>query len=259
MIIQQRYHPNFKFNDIRFQKHEIAEIAGMVNDEIEEHLKPWLINMASAVRAEILCKDHAVISISKAESQWSDETLINLIKGENDYFEVSFLNGNEINNRTHVSKKELLKLIARLNDQDIIEWQTHDSCRYLPDDVDAVFIDLTCEEFNENDIVFSTDEELLYPKPRINKNGYLIRMSNVAAEKYGLEAVDEDGFHFSLVVGVDEIEIRYKRSDEDETRVLYSIQNSKHGELVHAIREANENPGEYVMGILDMKKLAGEG
>lgn len=259
MIVQQRYHPNFKFSDIEFQKHEISEIAGMMSADVPDHLKPWLLNMASAVRAEILCKDHVVISISRAESQWSDDLLVNLIKGEGDHFEVSVLKGNEINNRTHVSKKELLKLIARLNDQDIIEWQTHDSCRYLPDDVDAVFIDLTCEEFNENDIVFSTDEELLYPKPRINKNGYLIRMSNVAAEKYGLEAVDEDGFHFSLVVGVDEIEIRYKRSDEDETRVFYNVENTGMGMLARMIRGTNENPGDFVIEILNTEKLAGEG
>ena len=125
--------------------------------------------------------------------------------------------------------------------------------RYLPADVEVVYLDLRVEEFNENDIVFPSDEELLYPAPRINKNGYLIRMNNLAAEMHGLDAIAEDGFHFNLVVGVDEIEIRYKRSDEDETRVLYNVQNSKHGELAHAIREANENPGEFVMKIISKK------
>lgn len=258
MIIQQRYNQNFKFSDINFQKHEIAEIAEMMSADVPEHLKPWLLNMASAERAEILCKDHVVISISRAVSQWYGESMINLIKGEDDHFEVSILNGNEITNKTHVSKKELLKLIARLNDQDIIEYQTHDSWRYLPDDVAAVYLDLRAEEFNENDIVFPTDAELLYPAPMINKNGYLVRLNNLAAEKHGLEAIDGDGFHFSLVVGVDNIEIRYKRSG-NETRYLYNVQNTSMGMLARMKREANENPGTFVMGILDMKKLAGEG
>ena len=132
MIIQQGYHSNFKFSDIQFQKHEIAEIANMMSADVPKHLKPWLLNMLSSERAEILCKDHAVISISKAESKWLGETMINLIKGENKNFEVSILYGNEIDNRTHVSKKELLKLIARLNDQDIIEWHTLDNWRGNP-------------------------------------------------------------------------------------------------------------------------------
>jgi len=259
MIIQQGYHSNFKFSDIQFQKHELAEIAEMVGADVPEHLKPWLHNMLSAERAEILCKDHAVISISKAESQWSGETQVNLIKGEGDYFEVSTLNGNEINNKTHVSKKDLLKLIARLNDQATIEWQTHDSWRYLPADVEVVYLDLSAEEFNEDDIVLPSDEELLYPAPRVNKNGYLVRLNNLAAEKHGLDAIGKDGFHCSLVVGVDDIEVLFRQSNANETRVFYNVENTGMGMLARMIRGTNENPGDFVIEILNTEKLAGEG
>lgn len=256
MVIQQRYHPGFKFSDISFKKHEISEIAKLVGLDIPDHLKPWLRNMMAAERAEILCKDHAVISISRSESQWSGDLMVNLIKGEGDCFDVTVIKGNEIESKCYLSRKELLKLIARLNDQDIIEWQTVDSFLYLPADVEAVFLDLRFEEFSDDDIVLPSDKELLYPASRINKSGYLVRLNSLAAEEHVLDAIDAQGFHCSLIVGVDEIEMKFRRIGFDEIRVVYDLTNSKHGDLARLIQSANGSPGAFVIEQMDKEKPA---
>lgn len=259
VIQQQHYHPGFKVSDLSFQEHEISEIAKLIGEDVPDHLKPWLRNMLAAERAELLCKVHAVISISRSESQWSGDLLVNLMKGEGDCFDVIVIKGSEIESKCFVSRKELLKLIARMNDQDIIEWQTGDSFQYLPADVEAVFLDLRCEEFSEDDIVLPSDVDLLYPAPRINKNGYLIRFNSLAAGKLGLDVIDAQGFHCSLIVGVDEIEMKLKRNGFNEIRVVYDLTNSKHGQLARLIQSSNDSPGAFVIEQTQTQKPAGEG
>ncbi|WP_273728867.1 hypothetical protein [Brucella gallinifaecis] len=223
MITRQHYHPNFKFSDIKFQKHPIAHLADHIEAEkLTGELESWLNILKSSERAEIICKNGAVLTISRAEIGIGDDGFLSVINGHKETFtfEVGLIFNEYTWLKSDVDEQSLLKIIARLNNQDNIKYETHKKDNSGREEVESVLLDLSYENFNIETMKSDELDDLLNEKAEDENYGYLIKFKKDAAEEFKLSEIDENGFHLSVYADLDKIKITWKKVDSTELSTL---------------------------------------
>lgn len=219
MFTRQHYHPNFKFSDINFMKSRKL-------DEIYEAC------------AEIVCINKAVLTISRLKNDLS--------------FDIELKYNSYSATKTNIYYHDLLKIIALLNEQDEIEFQTHDNCPNLPDEVESVYIDVSFEGSRVIDMRHEHVFKYLETDRENSERYYQIRLNTEAANRYKLSKLDDDGFHIAVLVYNNHITVASRKLGENGlTQIDYRREDVGDEVFNLSSKLTYENVGEFALTFLD--------